>query len=171
MRKSIIAALFLLLSVSAFAQNVNVNTVVGPDYQVEDVDVNGLSIILGLALPKGSKIGNCTVKLSNVYGNPLMNSVKAFRLQIEGSNKNVDITLTSDGTLSTKENENHGDLILDAGNKTVKAGILTTQVIRVVSTATRNSEYVTDLVIETKRDNGNGVMRVIKDKSIRCTRR
>ncbi len=171
MKKTIITALFLLLSVSSFAQNVNVNTVVGSDYEVEDTDVNGLGVILGLALPKGLKIGNCEVKLSNVYGNPFMNSVKAFRLQIEGSNKNVDITLTGSGTISSKETENHGDLIVDAANETVKAGILTTQVIRVVSKATRNGEYVTDLVIETKRDNGNGVMRVIKDKSIRCTRR
>ena len=172
MKKTIITALFLLTSVTSFAQNVDVNTVIGSDFVIEDADINGLGVVLGLALPKGLKVGNCEVKLSHVYGNPFMNAVKSVRLQIEGSNKNVDITLTDSGTFSSKETETSGDLIVDAANEKIKDGILTTQTIRVVSKATsKDGEDVTDLKIETKRDNGNGVMKIVKDKSIRCTRK
>ena len=177
MKKTLISALFLLISISSFAQDSN--TQVGPVWEVEPAGLDGLAIVLTLNLRPGQKIGECQVKYSNGEGSIMNGTVTSYSLVVEGKGKRVGIKLTQPGQLSsTGTSLKDYAYMLDAASVENKSGVKTIQTIKALVRPTRNAPYnsqlkneeVTDLVIVTQKQNAAGVMQVVNNQSIRCTK-
>ena len=155
MKKTLITALLVLSSVSAFAQNTD------KGYKVEKVSVSNmaLNIFSNLDLEAGARVGGCEISRKDYQGDK-------FILQIQAQGKTASIVVNKAGTISTSKNATH--IILEASSQNAQAGVKTTKDLKVVIKTANFNVNVYELSIITKKADANGVLRVIGNQSLRC---
>ena len=162
MKKTLITALLVLSSVSAFAQNTD------KGYKVEKVSVPSmaLNIFSNLDLEAGARVGGCEITRKDYEGDIVNSKNEKFILQIQSNGKTADIVVKKAGTISTSKDATH--IVLDASSQYSASGIKTSKELKLIIKTANYQVNVSELSIVTKKADANGVMRVVRGQSLRC---
>ncbi len=159
MKKTLVTALFILISTSAFASNA---------YKVEKISVPSmaLNVFSNLDLDAGADIGNCRIIRKDYEGDIVNSKTEKFILEVDGQGKTAKIVIKQAGTMSTSKKGTH--VILGASSTTTSAGVKTSKNLRVVIKTVNFNIKVSELSIVTKKSDSSGKMRVVRDQSLIC---
>ena len=162
MKKTLITALLVLSSVSAFAQNTD------KSYKVEKVSVPSmaLNIFSNLDLEAGARVGGCEITRKDYEGDIVNSKNEKLILQIQSQGKTAEIVVKKAGTISTSKDASH--IILEASAQNTIAGSKTAKDLRLIIKTANYQVNVSELSIVTKKADANGVMRVVRGQSLRC---
>ena len=162
MKKTLITALLVLSSVSAFAQNTD------KSYKVEKVSVPSmaLNIFSNLDLEAGARVGGCEITRKDYEGDIVNSKNEKFIFQIQSQGKTAEIVVKKAGTISTSKDASH--IILEASAQNTIAGYKTAKDLRLIIKTANYQVNVSELSIVTKKADANGVMRIVRGQSLRC---
>ena len=161
MRKTLIAALFLLLSASSFATDSETETMAADNEEIGE--------FLSAFLPAGTNVGSC--KITRSEPSKELESDE-YLLDVESDNNKISMVVSNGGQIVVTSSETDGIVVIDTSSEVIKKGLKTTQELNFKAAVTQKEDGVQERILElsivTKSQKTKGILKSTTSKTLNC---